>query len=211
MKATFQREIDGLKRNCRSRLGRLGLAVHRSAGYGLGHHDRVHGAISGRANTRCIGRAGHCRGIDRHRIGLFAAIPAVLAYNRFTAQVDRLTLRYESFIDDFSNTLQAQSQSGTGAIMSRVSPFIHAPPSPQNQRTDERRALHRRDAGAAGDFHGGAPMIQTKVLNLPSVAKATAAQEPPLIVEMNAQGVLHLSDAKGAQQFTDTTQLIAQL
>ena len=54
-----------------------------------------------------------------------------------------------------------------------------------------------------------APMIQTKVLNLPSVAKATAAQEPPLIVEMNAQGVLHLSDAKGAQQFTDTTQLIA--
>ena len=56
-----------------------------------------------------------------------------------------------------------------------------------------------------------APMIQTKVLNLPSVAKATAAQEPPLIVEMNAQGVLHLSDAKGAQQFTDTTQLIAQL
>ena len=32
-----------------------------------------------------------------------------------------------------------------------------------------------------------------------------------MIVEMNAQGVLHLSDAKGAQQFTDTTQLIAQL
>ena len=56
-----------------------------------------------------------------------------------------------------------------------------------------------------------APMIQTKVLNLPSVAKATAAQEPPLIVEMNAQGVLHLSDSKGAQQFTNTTQLIAQL
>ena len=42
-------------------------------------------------------------------LGLFAAIPAVLAYNRFTAQVDRLALRYESFIDDFSNTLQAQS------------------------------------------------------------------------------------------------------
>lgn len=56
-----------------------------------------------------------------------------------------------------------------------------------------------------------APMIQTKVLNLPSVAKATAAQEPPLIVEMDAQGVLHLNDAKGTQQFTDTTQLIAQL
>ena len=56
-----------------------------------------------------------------------------------------------------------------------------------------------------------APMIQTKVLNLPSVAKATAAQEPPLIVEMDAQGVLRLSQANGTQQFTDTTQLIGTL
>lgn len=56
-----------------------------------------------------------------------------------------------------------------------------------------------------------APMIQTKVLNLPSVAKATAAQKPPLIVEMDAQGVLRLSQANGTQQFTDTTQLIGTL
>ena len=56
-----------------------------------------------------------------------------------------------------------------------------------------------------------APMIQTKVLNLPSVAKATAAQEPPLIVEMDAQGALRLSQANGTQQFTDTTQLIGTL
>ena len=56
-----------------------------------------------------------------------------------------------------------------------------------------------------------APMIQTKVLNLPSVAKATVAQEPPLIVEMDAQGVLRLSQANGTQQFTDTTQLIGTL
>ena len=56
-----------------------------------------------------------------------------------------------------------------------------------------------------------APMIQTKVLNLPSVAKATAAQEPPLIVEMDAQGMLKMGNANNAQQFTDTTQLIAQL
>ena len=56
-----------------------------------------------------------------------------------------------------------------------------------------------------------APMIQTNVLNLPSVAKATAAQEPPLIVEMDAQGVLRLSQANGTQQFTDTTQLIGTL
>ena len=56
-----------------------------------------------------------------------------------------------------------------------------------------------------------APMIQTKVLNLPSVAKATAAQEPPLIVEMDAQGLLKMGNANNAQQFTDTTQLIDAL
>lgn len=39
-------------------------------------------------------------------IGLFAAIPAVLAYNRFVASLDRLTVRYESFLEEFSNIIQ---------------------------------------------------------------------------------------------------------
>jgi len=39
-------------------------------------------------------------------MGLFAAIPAVIAYNRFTTNVDRLAVRYESFIEEFSNILQ---------------------------------------------------------------------------------------------------------
>ena len=41
-------------------------------------------------------------------IGLFAAIPAVVAYNRFTHDVDRLAVRYETFIEEFSNILQRQ-------------------------------------------------------------------------------------------------------
>lgn len=39
-------------------------------------------------------------------IGLFAAIPAVIAYNRFAAGVDRLSVRYESFMEEFTNILQ---------------------------------------------------------------------------------------------------------
>jgi biopolymer transport protein TolQ len=42
-------------------------------------------------------------------IGLFAAIPAVVAYNRFASSVDRLSVRYESFIEEFSNILQRKS------------------------------------------------------------------------------------------------------
>ena len=39
-------------------------------------------------------------------IGLFAAIPAVLAYNRFAHDIDRVTLQQETFIEEFSNILQ---------------------------------------------------------------------------------------------------------
>jgi len=42
-------------------------------------------------------------------IGLFAAIPAVIAYNRFSSSVDRLAVRYESFIEEFTNILQRKS------------------------------------------------------------------------------------------------------
>jgi biopolymer transport protein TolQ len=41
-------------------------------------------------------------------IGLFAAIPAVIAYNRYTNEIDRLSIRFDSFIDEFLNILQRQ-------------------------------------------------------------------------------------------------------
>jgi biopolymer transport protein TolQ len=49
-------------------------------------------------------------------IGLFAAIPAVVAYNRFARDIDRTAIRLETFIEEFSNILQrnvgAQPASG---------------------------------------------------------------------------------------------------
>jgi biopolymer transport protein TolQ len=39
-------------------------------------------------------------------IGLFAAIPAVVAYNRFADQVSRLELRFDSFMEEFTSILQ---------------------------------------------------------------------------------------------------------
>ncbi|MGR9115652.1 MAG: protein TolQ [Gammaproteobacteria bacterium] len=44
-------------------------------------------------------------------IGLFAAIPAVVAYNRFATRLDRLVGRYELFIDEFVVLLQRQAHS----------------------------------------------------------------------------------------------------
>ncbi len=42
-------------------------------------------------------------------MGLFAAIPAVIAYNRYSNQVDRLEVRYDNFKEEFSNILQRQA------------------------------------------------------------------------------------------------------
>ena len=42
-------------------------------------------------------------------IGLFAAIPAVVAYNRYSHDIDRLAIRFETFIEEFSNILQRQA------------------------------------------------------------------------------------------------------
>lgn len=44
-------------------------------------------------------------------IGLFAAIPAVIAYNRFSTRLDRLSGRYELFVDEFVVLLQRQAHS----------------------------------------------------------------------------------------------------
>jgi len=42
-------------------------------------------------------------------IGLFAAIPAVIAYNRFTHDIDRLANRYDVFMEEFSNILEQEA------------------------------------------------------------------------------------------------------
>ena len=41
-------------------------------------------------------------------MGLFAAIPAVIAYNRFASQIDRLVARYEMFAEEFLAILRRQ-------------------------------------------------------------------------------------------------------
>lgn len=44
-------------------------------------------------------------------MGLFAAIPAVIAYNRYTTNVERLLTRYEIFIEEFSSVIQREASS----------------------------------------------------------------------------------------------------
>jgi biopolymer transport protein TolQ len=44
-------------------------------------------------------------------MGLFAAIPAFIAYNRYSSDIDRLYNRYDIFLEEFSSILQRQAHS----------------------------------------------------------------------------------------------------
>jgi biopolymer transport protein TolQ len=56
-------------------------------------------------------------------IGLFAAIPAVVAYNRFAHDIDRVANQMETFMEEFSNILQrnvaAQANAAAAAPTAR--------------------------------------------------------------------------------------------
>jgi len=109
MRATYQREMDRLESNL-SFLASVG-SVSPYVGL-LGTVWGIMHAFRGLANVAQATLAAVAPGIAEAlvatAIGLFAAIPAVIAYNRFSHDVDRLAVRFESFMEEFSNILQRQ-------------------------------------------------------------------------------------------------------
>ena len=64
-------------------------------------------AITISKNTSLVAVApGIAEALFATAIGLFAAIPAVIAFNRFSRDIDRIAIRLETFIEEFSNILQ---------------------------------------------------------------------------------------------------------
>jgi biopolymer transport protein TolQ len=111
MRASYQREMDALERSLPS------LASVGSVSPYIGLLGTVWGIMNsfrGLANVQQATLASVAPGIAEAliatAIGLFAAIPATVAYNRFTAEIDRLANRFETFMDEFSNILQRQSK-----------------------------------------------------------------------------------------------------
>jgi len=110
MRAAFQREVDDMETN----LGFLSSAGSVSPYIGLlGTVWGIMHAFLGLAGTEQATLAAVAPGIAEAliatAIGLFAAIPAVVAYNRYTSDIDRLAVRFETFVDEFLNILQRQS------------------------------------------------------------------------------------------------------
>jgi biopolymer transport protein TolQ len=110
MRAAYNREMDDLD----SHLPYLASVGSVSPYIGLfGTVWGIMNAFRGLANmaqaTLAQVAPGIAEALIATAIGLFAAIPAVIAYNRFASSVDRLAVRYESFIEEFTNILQRKS------------------------------------------------------------------------------------------------------
>jgi len=107
MRATYQREVDDLDAHLAF------LASVGSVSPYIGLFGTVWGIMNAFRGLANVGAAtlthvapGIAEALIATAIGLFAAIPAVVAYNRFAHDIDRLGIRFESFMEEFSNILQ---------------------------------------------------------------------------------------------------------
>ena len=156
MRATYQREMDYLE----SHLSFLATVGSVSPYVGLlGTVWGIMNAFRGLANVQQATLAHVAPGIAEAliatAIGLFAAIPAVVAFNYYAREIDRLV---HALRDLHGGVLQHPAAPGrrTGPASEPMagSRRERAPQANPPDEPDQRRALHRRDAGAAGDLHG---------------------------------------------------------
>ncbi len=116
MRASLQRELDAIEGN----VGFLASVGSVSPYVGLfGTVWGIMHAFVGLSSVQQVTLAQVAPGIAEAlvatAIGLFAAIPAVVAYNRFAREIDRVAIQLESFIEEFSNILQRNAAAPAAA------------------------------------------------------------------------------------------------
>jgi len=111
MRAAFQREMDVLEAHL-SFLASVGSVSPYVGLFGTvwGIMNAFRSLANVQAATLAHVAPGIAEALVATAIGLFAAIPAVIAYNRFIHETDRLAVRFENFIEEFSNILQRQAR-----------------------------------------------------------------------------------------------------
>jgi biopolymer transport protein TolQ len=109
MRAAYQRQLDGLESHLSF------LATVGSVSPYVGLFGTVWGIMIAFMGLSSVAQAtlaqvapGIAEALIATAMGLFAAIPAVVGYNRYTHDIDRLANRMESFMEEFSNILQRQ-------------------------------------------------------------------------------------------------------
>ena len=183
MRASYQREMDVIE----SHLSFLASVGSVSPYVGLfGTVWGIMHAFVGLSNMQQVTLATVAPGIAEAlvatAIGLFAAIPAVVAYNRFARQIDRIAIQLETFIEEFVNILQRNADHRVGAAPDSE---VAAMPGTVS-RGRGRRAMNEINMVPFIDvmlvlliiFMVTAPLITTGVVDLPSVGQAQPGRRP---------------------------------
>jgi len=110
MRVTVSREVDRLEQSLEF-LATVGSTSPYVGLFGTvwGILVAFHGLASVKEATIAMVAPGISEALIATAMGLFAAIPAVIAYNRYSNKVDRLNSRYDTFQEEFSQILQRQS------------------------------------------------------------------------------------------------------
>ena len=111
MRATYQREMERLE-SYLSFLASVG-----SVSPYIGLFGTVWGIMNSFRGLATMSQAtlgavapGIAEALIATAMGLFAAIPAVMAYNRFAGDINRLANRFDNFMEEFQNILQRQAK-----------------------------------------------------------------------------------------------------
>ena len=110
MRAAASRELDGLERNLEF-LANVGSIAPYVGLFGSvwGIMVSFHGLANVKEATIATVAPGITEALIATAMGLFAAIPAVWAYNRYATRVERLSVRYDTFSEEFASILQRQA------------------------------------------------------------------------------------------------------
>lgn len=110
MRVTVSREVDRLEQSLEF-LATVGSTSPYVGLFGTvwGIMVAFHGLASVKEATIAMVAPGISEALIATAMGLFAAIPAVIAYNRYSNKVDRLNSRYDTFQEEFSQILQRQA------------------------------------------------------------------------------------------------------
>ena len=110
MRVSLNREVDRLENHLST------LATIGSTSPYVGLFGTVWGIMNSftalgnvKAATLALVAPGIAEALIATAIGLFAAIPAVVAYNRYSNKVERLNNRYDDFVEEFATILQRQA------------------------------------------------------------------------------------------------------
>ena len=117
MRVSLQKEIDDLEKDLTA-LATIGSVSPYIGLFGTvwGIMNSFHALGAMQQVTLAMVAPGISEALIATAMGLFAAIPAVMAYNSYADDIDRLITRYDIFLEEFTTVLQRQIYTTTTAV-----------------------------------------------------------------------------------------------